>query len=119
METAVRMRDSGEVGPLRYVIARIYGTYSPAAWLIYGQHPIWTVMTLCGPGVESVSLYVRQATAHAILTYADRMPAEVWYGRPDISGEYCQTFVYLTKKAYNFTPSTEGSFWYGHHYEMF
>jgi predicted dehydrogenase len=118
-EMALRMRDSGEFGPLQYVIASMYGGYSPDGWLIYGQHPIWTVITLCGPGVESVSLYAREATAHALLTYPDRMPAEVWHGRPDVGGEYCQTLVYFTKKAYSYTPSIEGAFWFGHHYEMF
>jgi hypothetical protein len=113
------MRDSGQWGPLRYVIASMYGAYSHDGWLIYGQHPIWTVMTLCGPGVEAVSLYARETAGHALMTYPDRMPAEVWYGRPDIAGEYCQTFVYFNKKSFSFTPSIEGSFWYGHHYEMF
>jgi predicted dehydrogenase len=119
MEAALRMRDGGEWGPLQYVMASMAGGYSPDGWLIYGQHPIWAAMTLCGPGVEAVSLYARQATAHALMTYADRMPAEVWYGRPDIGEEYCQTLVYFTKKAYAFTPSIEGSFRFGHHYEMF
>lgn len=118
-EAALRMRDSGTHGPLQYVIASMAGGYSPDGWLIYGQHPIWAVMTLCGPGVEAVSLYARENTAHAILTYADRMPAEVWYGRPDIGAEYCQTYVYFTKKSFTYTPSIEGSFWFGHHYEMF
>jgi predicted dehydrogenase len=119
MEAALRMRDAGEFGPLRYVIASMYGAYSPDGWLIYGQHPIWTVMTLCGPGIEAVSLYARPNAGHALITYPDRMPAEVWYGRPDLGGEYCQTFVYFNRKAYSFTPSIEGSFWFGHHYEMF
>jgi predicted dehydrogenase len=119
MEAALRMRDSGEHGPLEYVIASMAGGYSTDGWVIYGQHPAWTVMTLCGPGVEAVSLYATKATAHGLVTYADRMPAEIWYGRPDMSGEYCQTLVYFAKKAYAFTPSIEGSFFYGHHYEMF
>ena len=71
--------------PLEYVIASMAGGYSPEGWFIYGQHPVWTVMTLCGPGVEAVSLYARQNTAHGLVTYTDRMPAEIWYGRPDIS----------------------------------
>ncbi len=119
MEAALRMRDSGEHGPLQYVIASMGGGYAPDGWLIYGQHPIWAAVTLCGAGIEAVSLYARKDTAHGILTYPDRMPAEVWYGRPDIAREYCQTLVYFTKHAYSFTPSIEGSFWYGHHYEMF
>ena len=118
-EMALRMRDSGEFGPLQYVIASMYGGYSPDGWLVYGQHPIWMVMTLCGPGVEAVSLYAREATAHGILTYPDRKPAEVWHGRPDLGAEYCQTLVYFTKKSFSYTPSIEASFWFGHHYEMF
>jgi predicted dehydrogenase len=119
MEQALRMRDSTDFGPLQYVIASMAGGYSREGWFIYGQHPVWTVMTLCGPGVEAVSMYAREATAHALITYRDRMPAEVWYGRPDLSGQYCQTFVYFQRQAYQFTPAMEGDFWYGHHYEMF
>jgi hypothetical protein len=89
MEHALRLRDSGEYGRLEYVIASMAGGYSRDGWFVYGQHPVWTVMTLCGPGVEAVSMYARENTAHALITYRDRMPAEVWYGRPDIGGQYC------------------------------
>jgi predicted dehydrogenase len=119
MEHALRLRDSGEAGPLQYVLASMAGGYSPEGWFIYGQHPVWTVMTLCGPGVDAVSLYAREQTAHALVTWRDRMPAEVWYGRPDVSGKYCATTVYFTKRSYEYTPAIEGDFWYGHHYEMF
>jgi predicted dehydrogenase len=119
MEHALRMRDANEFGPLQYVIASMAGGYTIDSWFIYGHHPVWTVMTLCGPGVEAVSMYARQNTAHALITYADRMPAEVWYGRPDLVGQYCETFVYFQRKAYKFTPAMEGDFWFGHHYEMF
>jgi predicted dehydrogenase len=119
MEHALRLRDSGEFGRLEYVIASMQGGYSHESWFIYGQHPIWTVMTLCGPGVEAVSMYARQATAHALITYPDRMPAEVWYGRPDLAGQYCHTSVHFASKVHQFTPAIEGDFWYGHHYEMF
>lgn len=119
MEHALRLRDAGEFGRLEYVIASMAGGYTPEGWLVYGQHPAWTVMTLCGPGVEAVSLYARQNAAHGLVTYADRMPAEIWYGRPDLVGNYCQTLVHFQKKRYEFTPAIEGDFWYGHHYEMF
>ena len=119
MEHALRMRDSGEFGSLQFVLASMYGGYSPQGWFIYGQHPVWTVMTLCGPGVEAVSMYARQATAHALITYPDRMPAEVWYGRPDLGNQYCQTTVHFERKVHQFTPALEGDFWFGHHYEMF
>jgi predicted dehydrogenase len=119
MEQALRMRDSGDFGPLQFVLASLGGGYSAESWFIYGQHPIWTVVTLCGAGAETVSMYARQATAHAFITYKDRMPAEVWYGRPDVGGQYCHTGVYFAKQAYQFTPAMEGDFWYGHHYEMF
>jgi predicted dehydrogenase len=119
MEHALRLRDGKERGSLEYVIASMAGGYSPEGWFIYGQHPVWTVMTLCGPGVEAVSLYARGQTAHALITYPDRMPAEVWYGRPDIGGFYCETSVHFSKSVYRFTPAMEGDFWYGHHYEMF
>ena len=119
MEHALRLRDAGEFGKLEYVIASMYGGYSPEGWFVYGQHPAWTVMTLCGPGVEAVSLYAKDNTAHGLVTYADRMPAEIWYGRPDILGFYNQTLVHFQKKRYEFTPAIEGDFRHGHHYEMF
>ena len=84
MEQALRMRDSGEHGPLQFVLASLGGGYTPDSWFVYGQHPVWTVMTLCGAGAEAVSMYARGGAAHALVTYKDRMPAEVWYGRPDV-----------------------------------
>ncbi|MBI3861578.1 MAG: Gfo/Idh/MocA family oxidoreductase [Planctomycetia bacterium] len=119
MEEALRLRDSKELGDLQYVIASLGGGYSPDGWLVYGQHPAWTVMTLCGPGVDSVSLYARNAAAHALITWPDRMPAELWYGRPDIAHDYCSTAVHFAKRRFEFTPGIEGNFWLGHHYEMF
>jgi predicted dehydrogenase len=118
-EAAVRRRDSGEWGPIEYVIAGVQGGYSADGWLIYGQHPAWTVMTLLGPGVDAVGLYARGSACHALVTYKDRMPAEIWFGRPNEVSEYCHTAVYFQKKRYEYTPSIEGDFWYGHHYEMF
>ncbi|MCC2669441.1 MAG: hypothetical protein K0Q72_1912 [Armatimonadetes bacterium] len=118
-EQALRMRDSGEHGSLQYVLASLGGGFSLPSWMVYGQHPIWTVVTLAGPGVEAVSAYAREATCHALLTYPDRMPAEVWYGRPDIASEYCSTSVHFQKKTYEYTPAIEGNWGLGHHYEMF
>jgi predicted dehydrogenase len=119
MEEALRMRDSKEHGELQYVIASLGGGYSPDGWIIYGHHPVWTVMTLGGPGVEAVSLYARGQAAHALVTWPDRMPAEVWYGRPDIAHNYCSTAVHFAKTRFEFTPAIDGSFILGHHYEMF
>ena len=119
MEQALRMRDSGEFGPIEFVLASMAGGYSPENWFVYGHHPVWAVMTLRGPGAEAVSMVTREATAHATITYPDRMPAEVWYGRPDLVGQYNQTSVHFSKKVFEFTPAIEGDFWYGHHYEMF
>jgi len=76
-------------------------------------------MTLCGPGVEAVSMYARENTCHALLTWPDRMPAEVWCGRPDISHFYCHTSAHFTKKTYEWTPAIEGNYWFGHHYQIF
>lgn len=118
-EAAVRKRDAGTFGPIQYVIASVQGGYTPDGWMIYGQHPAWTVMTLLGPGAEAVSLYARETTSHALVTYKDRMPAEIWFGRPNETFEYCHTAVFFQKKRYEYTPSIEGDFWYGHHYEMF
>lgn len=119
MEAALRMRDSGEFGPIEFVTASLHSRYHFDGWMIYGQHPVWTVMTLLGPGVDAVSLYAREDTCHALITYQDRMPAHVWYGQPFEKFEYCRTEVYFKKKLYQFTPSIEGDFLYGHHYEMF
>ncbi|WP_084760524.1 Gfo/Idh/MocA family protein [Zavarzinella formosa] len=119
MEAALRKRDSGEFGQIQYVIASVQGGYSESGWMVYGQHPAWTVMTLMGPGVDAVSMYARESAAHALVTYKDRMPAEIWYGRPNAQSEYCHTEVHFPKKKFEYTASIEGDFWYGHHYEMF
>jgi predicted dehydrogenase len=118
-EAAQRMRDSGEFGPIQFVIASVQGGYSENGWKVYGQHPAWTVMTLMGSGVDAVSMYARENTCHALVTYADRMPAEIWFGRPNPQWEYCHTEVHFQKKKFEYTASIEGDFWYGHHYEMF
>jgi hypothetical protein len=118
MEHALRLRDSGEYGPLQYVVASLAGGFHLPSWFIYGQHPVWSVMTLCGPGVEAVSMHVRGTGGHAWITYPDRIPGHAWYGRPDCT-TYNSTAVYFTSKAYEFSPAIEGSFAFGHHYEMF
>jgi predicted dehydrogenase len=118
-EAAVRKRDTGKFGPIEYVVASVQSGYSLDGWMIYGQHPAWTVMTLLGPGVEAVSMYARQTASHALVTWKDRMPAEIWFGRPNEVSEYCHTAVFFQKKRYEYTPSIEGDFWFGHHYEMF
>jgi len=118
-EQALRLRDSKELGDLQYVIASQGGGYSHPSWLIYGQHPVWMVMTLAGPGVDAVSMYARANACHALITYRDRMPAEVWYGRPDVAHVYCSTSVHFAKKTYEYSPAIEGNYWLGHHYQMF
>jgi predicted dehydrogenase len=119
MEAALRKRDAGTFGPIRYLVASVEGGYSLDGWMVYGQHPAWTVVTLLGPGAEAVSLYAHGDTSHALVTYKDRMPAEIWFGRPAEVHEYCHVAVHFQKKRYEYTPSIEGDFWYGHHYEMF
>ena len=119
MEACLRKRDAKEYGAIKYVIAAVQGGYSPDGWLVYGQHPAWTVVTLMGPGAKSVSMYARENQCHALVTYPDRMPAEIWFGRPNPDWEYCHTSVFFEKKRVEFTPSIEGDFWYGHHYEMY
>ena len=118
-EAALRMRDAGEFGPIEYVIASLQGGYSEPSWMVYGQHPAWMVVTLLGAGVEAVSMYARESDCHALVTYPDRMPAEIWYGRPSGDFYYNHTEVHFQKKKYEYTPGIEGDFWYGHHYEMF
>ncbi len=118
-EAALRKRDSGEFGPIRYLISGVEGGYNPDGWIVYGQHPAWTAVTLLGPGAEAVSMYTRENQSHAIVTYPDRMPAELWFGRPSEISEYNHTTVFFQKKRFEYTPSIEGDFKYGHHYQMF
>lgn len=118
-EEALRIKASGEFGPLHYVIASQGGGYTPEGWHVYGQHPVWMCMTLCGPGVKSVSLYPYQNTCHAIIAYEDRPPAEVWYGRPDVTPTYCHTSAHFAKKTHDWTPAIDGNYWFGHHYQIF
>src|SRR5439155_7922624 len=106
-EAALRYRDDGKFGPIRYLVASVQGGYNPDGWMVYGQHPAWTVVTLLGPGVEAVSMYAREDTCHALVTYPDRMPAEIWFGRPNEVFEYCHTAVFFQKKRVEFTPSIE------------
>ena len=118
-EEALRMKKSGEFGPLQYVIASQAGGWSLPSWHVYGQHPVWMVMTLCGSGVDAVNMYARENTCRALITYKDRMPGEVWYGRPDMSKFYCHTSASFTKKTYAWTPAIEDHYWLGHHYQIF
>ena len=119
MEAALRARDSGEFGPIRHLIAGVGGGYSAGGWLVYGQHPTWTVVTLLGPGASSVAMTAYEDTCHALVTYKDRAPAAIWLGQPSPPAEYCHTAVYFQKRRYEYTPAIEGDFLFGHHYEMF
>lgn len=118
MEAAKRMRDSGEFGDIEHVSARLHSRYQLEGWMIYGQHPVWSVMSLMGAGVDAVSMYEHKDTCHALITYPDRYPCHVWYGQPFEKFEYNRTDVYFKKKLYTFTPSIEGDFAVGHKYEM-
>src|SRR4029077_14726362 len=108
MEQALRMRDSGDYGPIEFVLASQAGGYSPENWFVYGQHPVWSVVTLRGAGAKAVSMVGQEATARATITYDDRGPAEVWYGRPGLVGRYNEPSVYFAKKSFDFTPAIEG-----------
>jgi predicted dehydrogenase len=116
---ALRMRDAGDFGTIRHVVASLQGGYTDDGWLVYGQHPAWMVVTLMGPGAEAVSLYAQGGAGHALVTYPDRPPASVWYGRPGAESFYNHTEVHFERRRYEYTPAIEGDFWYGHHYEMF
>jgi predicted dehydrogenase len=123
MEAALRFRDSGDFGPIEHVSAQLSGQLSPAGWLVYGQHPVWSVMRLMGSGVEGVSMYSYEGnppTLHALITFPDRYPCRVWCGQPyEGKFEYNRTDVYYRKKLYSFTPSIEKDYDYGYHYQMF
>ncbi len=119
VEEVRRLQARGELGDIQYVIASMQGGYSPEGWFIYGHHPCWSLMTLLGAGVEAVSLYARGSSAHGLVVYPDRPAAEIWYGRPDLSGAYNETSVHFARGVYRYSPAIEGNFWFGHHYEMF
>lgn len=119
MEAALRMRDSGELGPIEFITATLHSRYNLDGWMIYGQHPVWTAMTLMGPGVDAVSMYEHKDACHALVTWPDRFPAHVWYGEPFEKFEYDRTEVHFKKRRYQYTPSIEGDFAFGHHYQMF
>jgi predicted dehydrogenase len=119
VEEVRRLLAKGDLGEIQYVIASMQGGYSPEGWFVYGHHPCWSIMTLLGAGVEAVSLYARGSSAHGLVTYPERPPAEIWYGRPDLIGNYNETSVHFAKGLYRYSPAIEGNFWYGHHYEMF
>jgi predicted dehydrogenase len=119
MEAALRKRDTNEYGPIQHVIAGVQSGVNLDGWLVYGQHPAWTVVTLLGPKAQAASLFIREGICHSLVTYPDRPPAAIWFGRPNEVSEYCHTSVFFQKKRFEYTPSIEGDFWYGHHYEMF
>jgi predicted dehydrogenase len=118
VEEVRRLLAKGDLGEIQYVIASMQGGYSPEGWFVYGHHPCWSIMTLLGAGVEAVSLYARGSSAHGLVTYPERPPAEIWYGRPDLIGNYNETSVHFAKGLYRYSPAIEGNFSYGHHYEM-
>lgn len=120
-EQALRYRDSKEFGEMTYAICSQAGAYNPDGWVVYGQHPAWMIMTLCGAGVEAVNMYAHKNSCHALVTYEDRAPGEIWYGRPDMTHRYCHTSVHFEmqqKGMYEWTPAIEGEYWLGHHYQM-
>jgi predicted dehydrogenase len=119
VEEVRRLQAKGELGAIEYVIASMMGGYTSDGWFVYGQHPCWSIVTLLGAGVEAVSLYARGRAAHGLAVYSDRQPAEIWYGRPDLSGNYNETSVHFTRGVYRYSPAIEGNFWFGHHFEMF
>lgn len=119
LEQAMRWRDSGEFGGLEHVSARLHSRYSLPAWMIYGQHPVWSVMMLMGSGVDAVQLYEYKDTCHGLITWPDKYPCHVWYGQPFEKFEYDRTDVYFKKKLYQYTSSIDGDFAYGHKYQMF
>lgn len=99
--------------------ARLFSRSSLKGWMIYGQHPVWAIMTLMGAGVDAVSMYEFKDTIHAQITYTDQYPCHAWFGQRYEKFEYDRTDLYFKKKLYSFTPSIAGSFDYGYHYQMF
>jgi len=122
-EEAVRRRDTKEfgkdMGELSYVVASQGGGHSLDRWLVYGHHPTWTIITICGPNVESVSMIEKGTTCHALLTYADKMPGAIYCGHSNIASTYNSTSVYFQRDRYTYTPAIEGNYWRGHYYQLF
>ncbi|MCE9607705.1 MAG: Gfo/Idh/MocA family oxidoreductase [Planctomycetia bacterium] len=118
-EEALRIRDSGESGALEYVIACTAGAWSLPVWHIYGHHPVWLAMTLRGPGVKAVNMVASGNTAHALMTYEDRKPAEIWFGRPDKGSTYSFATAVFAKRTYEWSPAINEHYWLGHHYQIF
>ncbi len=119
VEEVRRLVAEGHLGEIQHVVASMQGGYSPEGWFIYGQHPLWTLVTLLGAGAEAISLYARGNAAHGLVTYPKGVPGQFWYGRPDLGGKYNETSVHFAKDVYRYSPAIEGSFRMGHHYEMF
>jgi predicted dehydrogenase len=122
-EEAVRRRDikdiGKDIGELTYVLASQGGEHNLDRWLVYGHHPTWTVITLCGPKVEAVSMVEKGPVCHALITYADRMPGAVFCGHRNIANTYNSTSVYFQRDEFTYTPAIEGNYWRGHYYQLF
>lgn len=122
-QQAQQMIAANEHGGLQYAVcSQASACTSDRPWRIYGHHPVWMLLTVCGPGVEAVSGFHRDTAWHTQLVWPDRMPAHAWFGRPDISGSYCQTTLHFQKPrspTYTWTPAIEGNFDVGHTYEIF
>ncbi|MCE9603626.1 MAG: Gfo/Idh/MocA family oxidoreductase [Planctomycetia bacterium] len=120
-EQALRYRDSKEFGEMTFAMCSQAGGHNTDRWLVYGQHPTWMIMTLCGPGVKAVNMIEHGDMCHVMLTYENRAPAEIWCGRPDMTHRYCHTQVHFQtqeKGFYQWTPAIDGEYWLGHHYQM-
>lgn len=116
-EQSIRLRDSGEFGPIQFVLSSLMAGYNPEGWLVFGQHPVWSIVAVLGAGIQSVSAYARETSLHALITYPNQMPAEVWYGRPDV--QYSRHMVAFQKKTYEYSSDIEDDWWYGHCYSMY
>lgn len=119
VEEVRRLVAEGHLGEIQHVVASMQGGYSPEGWFVYGQHPLWTLVTLLGAGAEAISMYAQGNSAHGLVTYPHGPPGQFWYGRPDLGGKYNETSVHFAKDVYRYSPAIEGSFRMGHHYEMF
>lgn len=120
-EQALRYRDTKEFGERTFAMCSQAGGHNTDRWLVYGQHPTWMIMTLCGPGTKAVNMIEYKDMCHVTLTYEDRAPAEIWCGRPDMTHRYCHTQIHFEKQKdgfYEWTPAIDGEYWLGHHYQM-
>ena len=58
--------------------ARLFSRYSLPGWMIYGQHPVWTVMTLMGPKVDAAIRFLEGGGRRVVIGHLDEALAALY-----------------------------------------